>query len=174
MKVYGYLTHQTGHRRLSSASTTVIVGHCHCQPSWSAVTVGAVSAVVVRSVIIAIHQGRRSWLLPYQQVSSGRSSLSVVIGHGCHSNRQLSSGWSSLSVVVSRGSCSNAECEICGQGRAKAKKLSRKKCTIIIDKRSRSIVVNIDHCCQGSRSYERPHCCHQSQRRAWLGPSHCK
>ena len=168
------MTRQTGCRQLSSASTTIVFGHRHYQPSWSVVMVVAVPAVVVRSVVIAIHQGRRSWSLPYRQLSSGWSSLSVVVGRGRCSNRQLSSGRSSLSVVVGRGSCSNAECEICGQGRAKAKKLSRNKCAIVIDKRSRSIVVNVGHCCQGSRSYKRPRRCHQSQRRAWLGPSHYK
>ena len=155
----------------------------------------AVPAVVVRSVVVVIHQGWRSWSLPYRQLSScwsllsvvigrgrcsnqrlssSRSSLSVVVGRSRCSNQRLSSGRSSFSVVVGRGSCSKAECEICGQGRAKAKKLSRNKCAIVIDKRSRSIVVNVGHCCQGSRSYKRPRRCHQSQRRAWSGPSHCK
>ena len=163
------MTRQTGRRQSSSASTTIVFGHRHCQPSWSVVMVVAVPAVVVRSVVVAIHQGRRSWVmvvavpavvvrsvvivihqgwrswsLPYRQLSScwsllsvvigrgrcsnrqlssGRSSFSVVVGRSRCSNQRLSSGRSSFSVVVGRGSCSKAECEICGQGRAKAKKV---------------------------------------------------
>jgi hypothetical protein len=142
------VTRQTGRRQSSLASTTIIFGHRHCQPSWSVVMVVAVPAVVVRSVVDAIHQGWRSWVmvvavpavvvrlvvvvihqgwrswsLPYRQLSSGRSSFSVVVGRSRCSNQWLSSGRSSFSVVVGRGSCSKAECEICGQGRAKAKKI---------------------------------------------------